>query len=82
MILDQVVRLKVWQTMNLESLNLYNLVSKHLQEKDMLIDDAIEKVQGLISLFKGYRETGFLDALETAKGIALEMDIGTSFRKK
>ena len=59
-----------------------NLVSKHLQAKDMLIDDAIEKVQGLISFFKGYRETGFLDALETAKGIALGMDIGTSFRKK
>jgi len=59
-----------------------NLVSKHLQAKDMLIDVAIEKVQGLISFFKGYRETGFLEALEIAKGIALEMDIGTTFRKR
>ena len=59
-----------------------NLVSKHLQAKDMLIDIAIEKVEGLISFFKNYRETGFLEALETAKGIALEMDIGTTFRKK
>jgi hypothetical protein len=59
-----------------------NLVSKHLQAKDMLIDVAIEKVQGLISFFEGYRETGFLEALEIAKGIALEMDIGTTFRKR
>jgi hypothetical protein len=48
----------------------------------MIIDVAIEKVQGLISFFKGYRETGFLEALEIAKGIALEMDIGTTFRKR
>ncbi|XP_066361267.1 uncharacterized protein [Miscanthus floridulus] len=31
---------------------------------------------------QGYRETGFLEALESAKGIALEMDIGTIFPKK
>ena len=42
----------------------------------------LEKVQGLISFFKRYRETGFLEALEVAKGIALDMDIGTTFRKK
>uniref|UniRef100_A0A804N6N7 Uncharacterized protein n=1 Tax=Zea mays TaxID=4577 RepID=A0A804N6N7_MAIZE len=48
----------------------------------MLIDVAIEKVQGLIVFFQNYRETGFLEAPETAKGIALEMDIGTSFRKR
>ena len=59
-----------------------NLVSKHLQAKDMLIDVAIEKVEGLISFFKDYRETGFLEVLEIAKGIALEMDIGTTFRKR
>jgi hypothetical protein len=48
----------------------------------MLIDVAIEKVQDLISFFKQYRETGFLNALEAAKEIALEMDIGTTFQKK
>jgi hypothetical protein len=53
-----------------------------MQAKDMLIDVAIEKVQGLISFFEGYRETGFLEALESAKEIALEMDIGTTFPKK
>ena len=65
-----------------EVLYAVNLVSKHLQAKDMLIDVAIEIVQGLISFFKGYRETGFLEALEAAKGIALELDIGTTFHKK
>ncbi|PVH38554.1 hypothetical protein PAHAL_5G287700 [Panicum hallii] len=41
-----------------------NLVSKQMQAKDMLIDVVIEKVQGLISFFEGYRETSFLEALE------------------
>jgi hypothetical protein len=30
----------------------------------MLIDVAIDKVEGLISSFKRYREIGFLEALE------------------
>ncbi|XP_037433316.1 zinc finger MYM-type protein 1-like [Triticum dicoccoides] len=59
-----------------------NLVRKNLQTKDMLIDVANEKVKGLISFFEGYRETGFLEALEIAKEIALEMDIGATFRKR
>ncbi|XP_034594592.1 uncharacterized protein [Setaria viridis] len=45
---------------------------------DMLIDVAIDEVKGLIAFFKGYRETGFLEVLETAKGIALEIDIVSS----
>ncbi|KAM3198715.1 hypothetical protein ACQJBY_073716 [Aegilops geniculata] len=73
-----IVAIVIWY----EVLYAVNLVSKHLQAKDMLIDVAIEKVQGLITFFKGYRETGFVQALETAKGIALEMDIGTAFRKR
>jgi hypothetical protein len=73
-----IVAVVIWY----EVLFAVNLVSKHLQAKDMLIDVAIEKVQGLISFFEGYRETGFLEALEIAKGIALEMDIGTTFRKR
>ena len=73
-----IVAIVIWY----EVLYAVNLVSKQLQSKDMLIDVAIEKVQGLIVFFQNYRETGFLEALETAKGIALEMDIGTSFRKR
>nr|XP_034591757.1 zinc finger MYM-type protein 1-like [Setaria viridis] len=66
-----IVAIVIWY----EVLYAINLVSKHLQAKDMLIDVAIEKVEGLISFFKGYRETGFSEALEIAKGIAFEMDI-------
>ena len=73
-----IVAIVIWY----EVLYVVNLVSKHLQANDMLIDVAIEKVEGLISFFKDYRETGFLEALEIAKGIALEMDIGTTFRKR
>jgi hypothetical protein len=59
-----------------------NYVSKDLQAKGMLIDAAIQKVQGLISFFNRYRESGFLNTLEEAKGIAREMEIDTSFHKK
>ena len=48
----------------------------------MLIDIAIESVQGLISYFRKYRETGFPKALEAAKEIAMEMDINPEFVTK
>jgi len=44
-----IVAIVIWY----EVLYAVNLVSKHLQAKDMLIDVAIEKVQGLISSSKG-----------------------------
>jgi len=75
---DFIVAVAIWY----EVLYAANLVSKQMQEKDMLIDVAIKKVKGFISFFEGYRETGFLQALESAKEIALEMDIGTTFTKK
>ncbi|XP_058775025.1 uncharacterized protein LOC131649272 [Vicia villosa] len=53
-----------------EILSAINSVSKLLQEKDMLIDVAMEKIKGLISFFEGYRETGFYKALISAKEIA------------
>ncbi|KAL6570270.1 hypothetical protein OROMI_014784 [Orobanche minor] len=59
-----------------------NLVSKHLQSSDMLIDVAIEKIKGLISFFEKYRENGFYDALDTAKKIAIEMDIDPIFPRR
>lgn len=65
-----------------EILYAVNVVSKDLQSKDMLIDVAIKKVQDLISFFNQYRDTGFQNALEAAKEIAIEMDIGTTFQKK
>ena len=65
-----------------EILSYIDLVSKQLQSKDMVIDIAIESVQGLISFFTKYRETGFSKALEAAKVIAMEMDINPGFRTK
>jgi hypothetical protein len=59
-----------------EILYAINLVSKQLQEKDMLIDIAIEKVKGLLSFF---RESGFTNVLESAKDIALKMGIEPTF---
>jgi uncharacterized membrane protein len=73
-----IVAIVIWY----EVLFAVNLVSKSLQTKDMLIDVAIEKVQGLMSFFEGYRETGFLQALEKAKEIALELDIGAKFPER
>jgi hypothetical protein len=65
-----------------EILSSINLISKKLQSKDMLIDIAIESVQGLISFFTKYREIGFAKALEVAKEIAIEMNINPRFRTK
>jgi hypothetical protein len=71
-----VVSIIIWY----EVLYAINLVSKQLQEKDMLIDIAIDKLQGLISFFTAYREIGFLKALESTKEIARDMDIEPTFR--
>ena len=73
-----IVGIVIWY----EILYAINLVSKQLQEKDMLIDVAIEKVKGLISFFTKYRETGFLNEIESAKEIARKMDIEPEFRTR
>lgn len=65
-----------------EMLNTINLVSKQLQSKYMLIDVAMEKIKGLISFFKEYREVGYLNALQIEKEIALKMNIKPMFPKK
>ncbi|XP_019151881.1 PREDICTED: zinc finger MYM-type protein 1-like [Ipomoea nil] len=59
-----------------------NFVSKYLQSKDMLIDVAFEKIEELISFFEKYRESGFNDALNSAKEIAIKMDIDPVFPKR
>ncbi|TVU11741.1 hypothetical protein EJB05_45343, partial [Eragrostis curvula] len=50
--------------------------------KDMVIDIAIERVQGLISFLSKYREIGFSQGMEAATEVALEMDIDIVFRNK
>jgi len=58
------------------------LVSKLLQSKNMLINVAMEQIKGLISLFEGYRNTGFNNALDYAKEIAIEMNIDPVFPQR
>ncbi|CAK8542871.1 unnamed protein product [Lathyrus sativus] len=65
-----------------EILSAINFVSKLLQEKDMLIDVAMEKIKELISFFEGYRETGFHKALVNAKEIAVELNIAPIFPQR
>ncbi|XP_021843059.2 uncharacterized protein [Spinacia oleracea] len=65
-----------------EILSAINIVSKLLQSKDMLIDVAMDKIKGLILFFEGYRETGFYNALENAKEIALDLNIDPVFPER
>ncbi|CAN0847920.1 Zinc finger MYM-type protein 1 [Linum grandiflorum] len=73
-----IVSLVIWY----EILYAVNLVSKHLQSKDILIDDAIVKVKGLISYFEKYRENGFQKALEQAKEISTKMEVDPVFPQR
>ncbi|XP_024994016.1 uncharacterized protein LOC112527546 [Cynara cardunculus var. scolymus] len=72
------VSMVVWY----EILYAVNLISKHLQSENMLIDVAIDKVKGLISYFKGYRKRRFLDAIELARTIATELNIDPLFPQR
>ncbi|XP_050874991.1 uncharacterized protein LOC127078594 [Lathyrus oleraceus] len=65
-----------------EILSAINSVSKLLQEKDMLIDVAMQKIKGLISYFEGYRETGFYKILINAMEIAVELNIAPIFPQR
>ncbi|XP_050915116.1 uncharacterized protein LOC127130086 [Lathyrus oleraceus] len=65
-----------------EILSAINSVSKLLQEKDMLIDVAMQKIKGLISYFEGYRETSFYKVLINAKEIAVELNIASIFSQR
>ncbi|GKD77048.1 zinc finger MYM-type protein 1-like protein [Tanacetum coccineum] len=56
-----------------------NLVSKKLQSNDMLIDVAIKNLEGLISYFKNYRESGFENAILQAEQIAETIGVEPEF---
>ena len=65
--LEFLVSIVIWY----EMLYAVKLVSKSLRSKNMLIDVAIEKFKGLVEFFKKYRDTGFSNALESARKIAI-----------
>ncbi|XP_071727678.1 uncharacterized protein [Rutidosis leptorrhynchoides] len=59
-----------------------NLVSKKFQSKDMLLDVAIQSLDGLVTFFDNYRETGFDKAIIEAKKIAETIDVEPEFPVK
>ncbi|KAK9682056.1 hypothetical protein RND81_10G047400 [Saponaria officinalis] len=61
---------------------LVNSVRKQLQLESMVLDVAIEDIEKLISFFGNYRESGFLDAINTAKEIAIELNVDQLFPKR
>ncbi|KAK2423848.1 zinc finger MYM-type protein [Trifolium repens] len=65
-----------------EILSAINVVSRLLQSRDMVIDVAMEKITGLISFFKKYREICFKNALNYATEIALELNIDPVFSQR
>ncbi|KAK2430351.1 zinc finger MYM-type protein [Trifolium repens] len=65
-----------------EILSAINVVSKLLRSRDMVIGVAMEKITGLISFFKIYREIGFKNALNYATEIALELNIDPVFPQR
>ncbi|XP_050902206.1 uncharacterized protein LOC127112057 [Lathyrus oleraceus] len=65
-----------------EILSAINSVSKLLQEKDMLIDVAMQKIKELISYFEGYRETCFYKLFINAKEIEVELNIAQIFPQR
>ncbi|KAK9714019.1 hypothetical protein RND81_06G065900 [Saponaria officinalis] len=72
------VALVIWY----EILFRVNFVSKQLQSESMVLDVAIEDIEKLISFFENYRESGFLDAINTAKEIAIELNVDPLFPKR
>uniref|UniRef100_A0A7N0U510 TTF-type domain-containing protein n=1 Tax=Kalanchoe fedtschenkoi TaxID=63787 RepID=A0A7N0U510_KALFE len=70
-----IVAIIIWY----DVLSSVNVDSKSLQSVDMLIDVAIEKIEGLIAFFKEFREIGFSNTIEEAKKIANELDIDPIF---
>ncbi|XP_076921537.1 uncharacterized protein LOC143582989 [Bidens hawaiensis] len=63
-------------------LNTINVVSKKLQSKEMVLDEAIKEVKNLINFFKEYREVGLSEAIEVAKGISIEMGVDPGFPQR
>lgn len=59
-----------------------NIVRKKLQSEDMLIDVAMDLVKDLIGFFEEYRETGFTQAMTSAKEIAAKMEIEPVFPQR
>ncbi|XP_042432537.1 zinc finger MYM-type protein 1-like [Zingiber officinale] len=65
-----------------EILGKVNIVSKSLQYENMLIGVVMTKIMKLIASFEEYRESGFGQAINTAKELASTMEADPVFPKK
>jgi hypothetical protein len=63
-------------------LSTINMVSKKLQSPIVCLDGTMQQIEGVISYFQKYRDTGFSASIETAKSIASSMDVEPIFPAK
>ncbi|KAM6556637.1 hypothetical protein CsatB_003656 [Cannabis sativa] len=67
---------------NMKGKHQVNSLSKNFQSEESTINVAIDLLKGLISLFKKYRENGFISAMASARKLANELKIEPKFREK
>ena len=63
-------------------LSTINMVSKKLQSPIVSLDGTLKQIEGVITYFQDYRDTGFSASIETAKSIASSMDVEPTFPTK
>ncbi|XP_066323474.1 uncharacterized protein [Miscanthus floridulus] len=72
------VGMVIWE----DILSVINMVSKKLQSPIMCLDSTLKQIEGVISYFKKYRDTGLSASIETAKSIASSLDVEPTFSTK
>jgi hypothetical protein len=69
------VSMVIWE----DILSVFNMVSKKLQSPLVCMDSTLKQIEGIISYFKDYRDTGLSASIETAKSIASSLDVEPIF---
>ena len=72
------VSMVIWD----DILSTINMVSKKLQSPIVSLDGTLKQIDGVITYFQDYRDTGFSASIETAKSIASSMDVEPTFPTK
>ncbi|XP_066323448.1 uncharacterized protein [Miscanthus floridulus] len=72
------VGMVIWE----DILSVINIVSKKLQSPIVCLDSTLKQIEGVISYFKKYRDTGLSASIETAKSIASSLDVEPTFPTK
>ena len=72
------VGMVIWE----DILSVINMMSKKLQSPIVCLDSTLKQIEGVISYFKKYRDTGLSASIETAKSIASSLDVEPTFPTK